>query len=146
MQDGKGDGKKWCLKFPQTDAGALTGHWGDGLPADVAAFAISSFAPSDDGDSDVNFQQKFGELLASATGNSKKQLMIDLRGNGGGSVPLCIDRMVQLFPDTTPDTKSNMRASGAMQAIIDYFSEHIILRDIGTLKQVKIRMKSPSKN
>ncbi|EXJ63420.1 uncharacterized protein A1O5_11469 [Cladophialophora psammophila CBS 110553] len=105
------------------DSGFIKGYWGDSVPTDVAVIVISSFSPGENGSSDVKFQKALQKILASATENGKKKLIIDLQGNGGGSVELCLDTMVQLFPDTTPDTKSNMRASGAQQAVIQYYSE-----------------------
>ncbi|KIY04068.1 uncharacterized protein Z520_00760 [Fonsecaea multimorphosa CBS 102226] len=105
------------------DAGAFTGYWGDGLPSDVAVMAISSFEPDDDGGSDVNSQKTLQTILEAAKENGKDKLIIDLRSNGGGSVRLCLETMVQLFPDTPPDTKSSLRASGVQKALIEYFSE-----------------------
>ncbi|OAL33493.1 hypothetical protein AYO20_07179 [Fonsecaea nubica] len=105
------------------DAGAFTGYWGGDLPDDVAVLTITSFSPDDDGGSDVNSQEILQEILASAKENGKEHLIIDLRTNGGGSVRLCLETMVQLFPDTPPDTKSSLRANGAQKALVDYFSE-----------------------
>ncbi|KAJ9602375.1 hypothetical protein H2200_013230 [Cladophialophora chaetospira] len=105
------------------DAGVLTGYWDDGLAAELLVIAISDFAPSHDFSLWVNFQDTLREILASAKENKKTQLILDVRRNGGGSVSLCMDTMVQLFPDKAPNRKSNMRASGAQKALVEYISE-----------------------
>ncbi|OAP62782.1 hypothetical protein AYL99_02009 [Fonsecaea erecta] len=105
------------------DAGAISGYWGDGIPDDVAVLTISGFSPADSGGSDSKSQKTLQAILEATKELGKEKLIIDLRQNGGGSVRLCLETMVQLFPDTPPDTKSSMRANGAQKAIVEYFSE-----------------------
>ena len=79
--------------YPQpvvvNDDGSISGYFPRDN-ADLAVLVIPTFQPADD----VQFANVVRLFLATAKSAGKKKLMIDLRGNGGGNVPLAYD----LFP------------------------------------------------
>lgn len=74
---------------------------------DLAVLSIPTFAPTG---GTVQFEDVVRELLASAKAAGKTRLIIDLRGNGGGTVLLAYDLFKQLFPSIQPYGATNFRA------------------------------------
>lgn len=99
------------------ESNSVQGYWDGDVADEVAVLAILGFDPDTD-DTETKFQQAIGQVLEQSTQAGKDKLIIDLTMNGGGTVFLALDTLVQLFPDTNPDTKSNLRASGAMHAMV----------------------------
>jgi hypothetical protein len=104
------------------ESGEVQGYWGGDIADKVAVLALLGFSPDQD-DTETNFQQAIGDFLRQSTQGGNDKLVIDLRSNGGGTVFLALDTLVQLFPDTNPDTRSNMRASAAMHAMVKNSSD-----------------------
>ena len=59
----------------------MGGYFPENVP-EVAVVAMPSFQPADN----YEFQNAFRTILATAKSLGKKQLIIDVRGNGGGNV------------------------------------------------------------
>jgi hypothetical protein len=89
---------------------------------DVAVLSVPSFSPTEDVS---GFQDLIGTFLHSATGDGKKKLVIDLRGNGGGRVFLGYDLFKQLFPSQDPYGASVFRANQAFNITGLFFSEYL---------------------
>lgn len=77
--------------------------------SDLAVLAIPNYGPAPPSNN-IDFEDVVRELLATAKAHGKKKLIIDLRGNPGGTVPLAIDTFHQLFPSMTPYGAGNYRA------------------------------------
>ena len=73
---------------------------------DLAVLSVPTFEPK----SDVEFPDVVRECLATASKKGKTKLIIDLRGNGGGTVLLAYDFFEQLFPTMQPYGITNFRA------------------------------------
>jgi hypothetical protein len=104
------------------ESGEVRGYWGGDIADKVAVLALIGFDPDKD-DTETKFSQAIGDFLQQSAQGGSDKLVIDLRGNGGGTVFLALDTLVQLFPDTNPDTRSNLRASAAMHAIVKNASD-----------------------
>lgn len=74
--------------------------------ADLAVLSVPTFEPT----SDVEFPDIIRQCLATANKKGKSKLIIDLRGNGGGTVLLAFDFFKQLFPTMEPYQTTNFRA------------------------------------
>jgi hypothetical protein len=57
------------------------------------------------------------KFLLNATKQNKKKLIVDLRGNGDGTIDLAFDIFKQLFPTIEPYGASRYRASEAFHYI-----------------------------
>ena len=73
---------------------------------DLAVLSAPTFGPA----VEVEFQDVIRECLATSAKMGKKKLIIDLRGNGGGTVILAYDWFKQLFPSMAPWGTSNFHA------------------------------------
>jgi len=65
----------------------------------------------------VEVQALLRKFLTHATKKNKKKLIIDLRGNGGGTIDLAFELFKQLFPTIEPYGASRFRASEAFHYI-----------------------------
>jgi hypothetical protein len=74
--------------------------------ANLAVLSVPTFEPA----SDVEFPDIIRQCLATANKKGKTKLIIDLRGNGGGTVLLAYDFFKQLFPSIAPYGTTNFRA------------------------------------
>jgi hypothetical protein len=74
--------------------------------SDLAVLAVPSFSSI----SPIEFENVVRQTLATANENNRTKLVIDLRGNGGGTVFLAYDLFRQLFPTETPYGAGNYRA------------------------------------
>lgn len=76
---------------------------------DLTVLSIPDFHP-DTAQGQLDFTNAVRACLATAQSKTKKRLIIDLRGNGGGVVFLAYDLFKQLFPSKTPYGATNFRA------------------------------------
>jgi hypothetical protein len=82
-------------------AGYLSGTY-----PDLAILAVPSFASI----SPIEFENVVRQTLATASENNRTKLVMDLRGNSGGTIFLAYDLFRQLFPSETPYGAGNYRA------------------------------------
>lgn len=95
---------------------------------DVAVLQMTGFQPSSASPPDdwtAQFASTLSYFLSNATTDGKKKLIIDLQGNGGGSIDLGTDTFAQLFPNIAPNLKSNIRRSAGMDIIISSASSSV---------------------
>lgn len=106
------------------DDGSIAGYFPESQD-DLVVLAIPSFLTSFN--QFVEFENTVREVLATASANGKTRLVIDLRGNPGGSVFLPYDTFRQLFPDMFPYGAGNYRTHPLFdfigQIISDYIAE-----------------------
>lgn len=104
-----------------TKSGEVAGYFLDGEGyEDIAVLKISSFAPGDD-IYGIEAQSVITNFLVTSWG--KEQLIIDLRGNGGGSMQLLLDTFKQLFPNRDPWQGARYRANPHFKLIGDAVNE-----------------------
>ena len=84
---------------------SVAGYLSDNHP-DLAILAVPSFSSV----SNIEFENVVRQLFATASENDRTKLVIDLRGNGGGTIFLAYDLFRQLFPTETPYGAGNYRA------------------------------------
>ncbi|KAK6005371.1 hypothetical protein QM012_008150 [Aureobasidium pullulans] len=84
---------------------SVAGYLSDTYP-DLAILAVPSFSSV----SPIEFENVVRQLLATANDDERTRLVIDLRGNGGGTIFLAYDLFRQLFPSETPYGAGNYRA------------------------------------
>lgn len=84
---------------------SVAGYLSETYP-DLAILAVPSFSSV----SPVEFENVVRQLLATASAGERTRLVIDLRGNGGGTIFLAYDLFRQLFPTETPYGAGNYRA------------------------------------
>jgi hypothetical protein len=89
---------------------------------DIAVLVLPGFSPSfNDPESELSAatlgfmdtQQLLRKFFADAVKQSKKKLVIDLRGNGGGIIDMGFELFKQLFPSVEPYGASRYRAHEA---------------------------------
>ncbi|KAK0653734.1 Peptidase S41 family protein ustP [Lasiodiplodia hormozganensis] len=80
---------------------------------DVAVISSASFLAANMSD----FQNVVSEVIAEATAQKKKYLIVDLRRNGGGSILLGYDLFKQLFPSIEPYGATRVRAADSYNAM-----------------------------
>ena len=86
----------------QDGTGAVNGYLLTENNLDVAVLELSSFSDDTDTAALLAFSGAVAQFLRSAAQAGKQKLIIDLRGNGGGSVELAYDTFKQLFPTMEP--------------------------------------------
>lgn len=74
--------------------------------SDLAVLSIPTFEPLNAN----QFSSVVRQCLATANKKGKSRLIVDLRGNGGGTVFLAYDLFKQLFPKLVPYGTTNFRA------------------------------------
>lgn len=84
---------------------SVAGYLSETYP-DLAILAVPSFSSV----SPVEFENVVRQTLATASDGERTRLVIDLRGNGGGTIFLAYDLFRQLFPNETPYGAGNYRA------------------------------------
>ncbi|KAF2471234.1 uncharacterized protein BDR25DRAFT_313845 [Lindgomyces ingoldianus] len=109
---------------------ALQGYYLNGSGYDdVAVLAIPEFGPTlglgtNETDPAVETQKVLRAFLADARSKGKKKLVVDLRGNGGGTIVVGFEVFKQLFPGIVPYGASRYRAHEAFEvfsaAIADF--------------------------
>ncbi|GAB1736596.1 hypothetical protein NU219Hw_g8223t1 [Hortaea werneckii] len=80
--------------------GNIAGYFPEDQFEDLAVLSVPSFLSLQA--RSVEFENAVRQILATANDNNKTKLVIDLRGNGGGSTFLAYDLFLQLFPSLTP--------------------------------------------
>ena len=90
--------------------------------SDVAVLDIVSFAA----DNGAEYQNYISTFLKKCHSAGKKRLIIDVRGNPGGSIILGYDLFEQLFPTLVPYCGLRMRGSAAANAIGQYATDHTL--------------------
>ena len=94
--------------------------------AEVAVLAIPDFGPETNL-AELQFTNTVRACLATAQQQEKTRLIVDLRGNGGGTVGLGFDVFKQLFPSVTPYGGTNFRAFDLFndigQIVTDFYSD-----------------------
>lgn len=83
---------------------SVAGYLSDTYP-DLAILAVPSFASI----SPIEFENVVRQTLATASENNRTKLVMDLRGNSGGTIFLAYDLFRQLFPSETPYGAGNYR-------------------------------------
>lgn len=86
----------------------------DSVYNDVAVLSVPSFNPRNTTNSfpeTQEFQKTLQEFLAEAKKSRKTKLIIDVQGNGGGSIALGVELFAQLFPSLTAYSGRNLRAT-----------------------------------
>ena len=124
----------------------VSGYFLNGSDAgDVAVMAISSFDAQTEGPIS-EFQRDVQEFLSMCRTSGKRNLIIDVRGNPGGSVILAYDTFKQLFPSIVPYSGIRTRASPAMNALGQIVSDQgTIIGDVagGLIFDAQSFLKSP---
>jgi hypothetical protein len=80
--------------------------------SDVVVLALSSFDAQPP--YSAQFQTNIADFLARCKSANKKKLIIDTRGNRGGTVLLAYDTFRQLFPSLVPYSGNRLRVSEAV--------------------------------
>jgi Peptidase family S41 len=83
----------------------------------IAVLSIANFVTSDGGPSQAAFQHTSREFLRLAKAANKTKLILDLRGNPGGTILQAFDLFKQLFPHLSPWGGSRFRAFDTLDAI-----------------------------
>ena len=112
----------WPVPLVEQPSALLTGYFLEepGL-TDVAVLSIPTFDPGDD---DAGFVQTAQSFFDKAHEQQKSRLIIDVRGNGGGTAPLAYDIFQRLFPSIAPYSGVRLRNSPQASAIGDQTSKN----------------------
>ena len=86
--------------------------------SDLAVITLPTFLPKDS----YTFQNVFRSLLATAKSLGKTKLIVDVRGNGGGSVVDGFSLFKELFPSMTAWGGSNIAAWPLLNAVGEVIS------------------------
>ena len=112
------------------------------LTADgFAVLSIPSFNVDDDAVPD--FQSTVRKLLATAQVQGSSHLIIDVRGNGGGSTFLAFDVFKQIFPKQTPTATLNSRAHPLFNDLGTIFSSYFQNTTTADPPQSTVNLESP---
>ncbi len=84
---------------------------------ELAILSISSFVGSDTDEEQINFESTAKNFLCHATAAGKTKLILDLRGNSGGTILHAFGLFMQLFPHLEPWGASRLRAFDTLNAI-----------------------------
>ncbi|KAE8142768.1 hypothetical protein BDV38DRAFT_234019 [Aspergillus pseudotamarii] len=101
-------------------AGMVAGYFMNGSDfEDVAVLKIVTFDTSsaESEDAAIEFQEVVKQFLGNCTDAGKKNLVIDLRENGGGETALLLDTFMQLFPGEVPFSAQRYRAQDQYKLI-----------------------------
>ncbi|KAK5690067.1 hypothetical protein LTR97_012552 [Elasticomyces elasticus] len=106
--------EKYPQPFVSTSGMTLAGYFSPDQP-DVVVVAC----PSLNSANNYDFQNAFRSILATARSVGKSKLILDLRGNGGGTVRDGYDMFKQLFPSEVPYGAANLAAFPLVNALGD---------------------------
>lgn len=86
---------------------------------DVAVLSVNSFdTDSDSGDAgDPEFLETSLQFLGNCKSAGKCKLIVDVRNNSGGDIPLAYKLLQLLFPDIVPYSQIRFRTSDAAKAL-----------------------------
>jgi hypothetical protein len=111
----------------EASSGVVAGYFLNGAGyEDVAVLKIISFSnPGYQDETEFNneFQSTIQDFLSQCISGNKKNLVIDLRENGGGNTNLLLDAFMQLFPEIEPFSGQRYRATDAFVKIGDAINE-----------------------
>ncbi|KAG5294666.1 peptidase S41 family protein [Histoplasma ohiense] len=96
--------------------GDIGGYFLDGDHGDVAVLSASSFKGSG-AQGSVAFQETIEKFLSECKKAGKKKLIVDVTGNGGGTILLGYDMFKQLIPNGKVDDAFNIRAHEQLDII-----------------------------
>ena len=82
-----------------TDGGIVSGYFLNSNNTDAAVLSVPTFDVTSHA---MDFQKAVQNFLAGCRSAGKSKLIIDVRGNPGGSPYVAFDLFKQLFPDDTP--------------------------------------------
>lgn len=131
--------------------GYISGYFlkGDNY-SDFAVLSIPSFLETQDNSLLTEFQGDVQKFLGKCQSANKTQLIIDVRGNPGGTAGLAYDTFKQLFPSIVPYSGSRIRGSDAANLIgqesskLDAFDANNITTDgAETFYDYRTSLKSP---
>ncbi|KAK0290485.1 hypothetical protein LTR35_002429 [Friedmanniomyces endolithicus] len=91
---------------------SIAGYFPPDQP-DLVVVSCTDLSPRDD----IEFQNVFRSILATANAAGKSKLIMDIRGNGGGLVADGYDWFTQLFPGQIPYGGTNLAAFGLANAM-----------------------------
>ncbi|TKA44043.1 hypothetical protein B0A54_04809 [Friedmanniomyces endolithicus] len=92
--------------------GSIAGYFPPDQP-DLVVVSSITLGPLDN----IEFQNAFRSILATANAAGKTKLIMDIRGNGGGTVADGFDWFAQLFPGQIPWGATNLAAFGLTNAL-----------------------------
>ncbi len=84
---------------------------------EVAILSVPSFVSSDTDEEHIDFERITKVFLCRAIAAGKTKLIIDLRGNSGGTILHAFGLFMQLFPHLEPWGASRLRAFDTLNAI-----------------------------
>ena len=97
---------------------AISGYFLNGTnTSDVAVLSIINFLDGSTPKQLTEFSTDLQNFLAMSKSAGKTRLLIDIRGNPGGTSYLAYDAFKQLFPTVTPYSGTRLRASDAANAL-----------------------------
>jgi len=100
------------FKFTIASDRSIAGYFPPDQP-DLVVVSCTDLSPRDD----IEFQNVFRSILATANAAGKSKLIMDIRGNGGGLVADGYDWFTQLFPGQIPYGGTNLAAFGLANAM-----------------------------
>ncbi len=100
------------FKFLIASDGSIAGYFPPDQP-DLVVVSSMTLGPLDN----IEFQNAFRSILATANAAGKTKLIMDIRGNGGGTVADGFDWFTQLFPGQIPWGATNLAAFGLTNAL-----------------------------
>ncbi|KAF2121232.1 hypothetical protein BDV96DRAFT_594448 [Lophiotrema nucula] len=98
--------------------------------SDVVVLAIPAFDPTigegtNETDPNVETQKKMRSFFEFARSSGKKKLVIDLRGNGGGTIDMGYETFKQLFPSEEPFGGTRYRAHESWEVFTAAVSDFV---------------------
>jgi hypothetical protein len=129
------------LGYPSQVAAAddqsIAGYYLDSHP-DTAVLNIIGFITGKQEDLGLSFSSTVSKFLAACSSAKKTKLIIDVRGNPGGTFMTGFDTFKQIFPTMQIYNSARMRYHTAMNAIGTVFSlyEPVTISDIEILDQL----------
>ncbi len=121
------------FKFLLASDVSIAGYFPPDQP-DVVVVSCPSLGPAHN----IEFQNAFRSILATANAAGKSKLIMDIRGNGGGYVADGFDLFTQLFPGQMPYGGTNLAAFDLANAMGEFASSQVAAgnftdRELGTL-------------
>ncbi|KAK5686512.1 hypothetical protein LTS10_002632 [Elasticomyces elasticus] len=95
------------------------------VPPDVVVVACPSLDPANN----YEFQSAFRSILATASQVGKSKLILDLRGNDGGTVSNAYGIFKQLFPSEVPYGATNLAAFPLVNALGDITTHQMAMKN-----------------
>lgn len=109
--------------------GRMTGYFldvEDDFLNDTAVLVILDFSVNDDDDDAAGFQHTLAKFLDTCKSKGKTKLIIDLFGDGGGTLELGVDTARRIFPDMEYEVHGNMRTSDVLRDLGAGYNSHTL--------------------